>query len=71
MVKEKPLFLHGLNILSNRLKKRKPIIFLYVIPLASIPITVSLVLEHRTKDPVLEPLYFWTGGGRNIYIYRL
>jgi len=57
-------FPRGLKILSNKLKKlRKSITFLYdVYPLASIPITLSLVLGYRTKDPILEPLYFLDQG---------
>ena len=40
-----------------------------MLPLVSIPITLSLVLEHRTKDPILEPLYF-LDRGRTIIDYK-
>ena len=39
------------------------------IPPASIPITLSLVLGYRTKDPILEPLYF-LDQGRTIIDYK-
>ena len=67
----KTLFPRGIKIISNKLKSWNAYnFFIWYLPFASIPITLFLVLEHRTKDLILKPLYFFLEQGRTIIDYN-